>query len=107
MGHATRGASSSPLMQLPPIQVDAKRLILVRHGSVSRRDHNPPIQPGALYGGNLEVPLSAKGEQEAASAAAAIGEYVKSSGPDAVQLVTSSPMERAVFGAEAIAAAVQ
>ena len=94
-------------MRLPPTPIDAKRLILVRHGSVDRAAHDPPIKADALYGGNLEVPLSKKGEAEAEAAAALIAQYAESEAPDAVNFIASSPMQRAVFGAEKIVSAVQ
>ena len=46
-----------------------RRLILVRHGAVDRERAEPPIRPGAFYGGNVDVPLSALGEAEAVAAA--------------------------------------
>lgn len=93
-------------LTLPPTPFDAKRLILVRHGSVDRAAHEPPIPDGALYGGNLEVPLSAKGKAEAAAAAEVIGQFAADNAPGAVHIIASSPMERAVFGADRIAEAV-
>ena len=90
---------------LPPIPIDAKRLILVRHGAVARELHDPPIPPGALYGGNLEVPLSKQGEAEAVAAADMIGEFAASG--EKVQFVASSPMKRALYGADLIAEAIQ
>ena len=84
-------------LQLPAVPYDARRLLLVRHGAVSREAHNPPVAPGALYGGDLEVPLSELGEAEAQAAAIFIRD-----GEDDVRDVWSSPMERALFGAKAI-----
>lgn len=99
--------ASTHAMRLPPTPLDARRLILVRHGSVDRSAHEPPIPDGALYGGNLEVPLSETGQQEAIAAAKVIADFAADEGADAVQFVASSPMQRAIFGAEKIAAAVQ
>jgi broad specificity phosphatase PhoE len=99
-------AACARAMKLPPVPINAKRLILVRHGSVDRAAHDPPIPDGALYGGNLEVPLSAKGEEEAAAAADLIGEFAREFAPDAISLIASSPMKRAMYGAERIREAV-
>jgi len=99
-------AACARAMKLPPVPINAKRLILVRHGSVDRAAHDPPIPDGALYGGNLEVPLSAKGEEEAAAAADLIGEFALEHAPDAISLIASSPMKRAMYGAERIREAV-
>ena len=90
-------------LTIPSAPPDSRRLILVRHGAVNREMHNPPIKAGALYGGDLEVPLSELGEAEAVAAAVCIGEELGSE----VRLVCSSPMLRAIFGANAIAAEVQ
>ena len=100
-----RSLACTRALRLPPTPLDARRLILVRHGSVDRAAHDPPIPDGALYGGNLEVPLSAKGREEAEAAAAVIAEYAAVG--EEVQFVASSPMQRALYGAEKIASAVQ
>ena len=76
---------------LPPLSPTAKRLFFVRHGEV--------INPGgdkAVYYGAMDVPLSKLGEQEATAA----GRYLRQ-----FQLshVFSSPLSRAVFGAQEIA----
>ena len=81
---------------------DARRLILVRHGAVNRERAEPYIKPGGFYGGNVDVPLSDVGEAEALSAAMSIAaEHL-----DEVQLIWSSPMRRALFGARAVGTAL-
>ena len=56
----------------------------------------------AFYGGNIDVPLSEVGEAEAKAAAAYIA---KTHGGD-VCAIFSSPMARARYGAQAIAASL-
>ena len=56
----------------------------------------------AFYGGNIDVPLSEVGESEAKAAAAYIA---KTHGGD-VCAIFSSPMARARYGAQAIAASL-
>ncbi|KAG7367002.1 phosphoglyceromutase [Nitzschia inconspicua] len=77
---------------LPPIKAAAKRLFLVRHGEV--------INPGgdrAVYYGAMEVPLSPLGEAEATAAAT----YLKIR-EEEIDLVVSSPLSRAIFGANEV-----
>ena len=69
---------------------NARRLFLVRHGEV--------IPPGGVHGvhyGDMDVPLSPLGKDEASAAAA----FLK---PSALSSVFSSPLSRAVYGAEEI-----
>lgn len=103
----TTVTAAALLRSLPPMPMNARRLILVRHGAVDRAAHDPPIKPGSLYGGNLEVPLSDRGQAEAVAAAKVIAEYAESEQPNAIQFVASSPMRRAYFGADQIASAIQ
>ena len=90
------------------LEMSARRLILVRHGAVSRQPRASwpgasqiPVKDGAFYGSNFDVPLSARGEAEAAAAAAHIA-----AGDDDVCAVWSSTMSRAKYGAHCIAKAV-
>ena len=85
-----------------PVSALRRRLILVRHGAVDRERADPPIKPGAFYGGNVDVPLSKLGEEEAIAAARLIAAEQRG----VVQAIWSSPMRRAVFGARAIGTAI-
>jgi len=85
-------------LRVPSAPLGARRLVLIRHGAVAREAHDPPVKPGALYGGNIEVPLSALGEAEASAAAEFVGSNVDAE----VRVVFSSPMQRALFGAQAV-----
>jgi len=86
-------SSSSPASvlagpELPPISATAKRLFLVRHGEV--------IPPGGVHGvlyGAMDVSLSPLGEAEADAAAQYLGQFD-------LERVASSPLKRAVFGAD-------
>ena len=80
-----------------------KRIVLVRHGAVDRAAGQ--IKDGAYYGGNVDLPLSADGEAEAFRAAAYVTEDLNLAAAD-VGAVWSSPMRRAVFGAERVRDAV-
>lgn len=64
------------------------RLLLIRHGQVI-----PPTED-CLYGG-MDVPLSALGKQQAIAAARDAGEL-------SISRVYSSPLSRAIFGAERV-----
>ena len=84
-----------------------RRLILVHHGAVSRSPRPgwpdiAPVRDGAFYGGNIDVPLSERGEAEAKAAA----DYIATTHAADICAVFSSPMARACYGAEAIATAV-
>lgn len=73
---------------LPPVAPTSKRLFLVRHGEV--------IPPGGVHGvfyGALDVPLSPLGELEAKAAASYLEQFD-------LEHVASSPLKRAIFGAE-------
>jgi broad specificity phosphatase PhoE len=88
---------------VPDVGFDMRRLILVRHGTVSRELSDPPVRPGALYGGNYDVPLSPVGEAEAKAAARFIASQAMG---DEVRFICSSPMSRALFGAKAVQSAL-
>jgi broad specificity phosphatase PhoE len=75
--------------ELPPIDRFAKRLFLVRHGEVVNPGGDRPV-----YYGAMEVPLSPLGEAEATAAAS----YLKTR-ENEIDLVVSSPLSRATFGA--------
>ena len=82
--------SSTMLKTLPNVGAGVRRLFLVRHGEV--------IPPGGVHGvhyGAMDVPLSPLGKQEAAAAAEALRPYE-------LYGVHSSPLSRAVFGADEI-----
>lgn len=75
---------------LPPLELTSKRLFLVRHGEV--------INPGgdrAVYYGAMDVPLSPLGEQEAQAAARYLEQFE-------LEYVVSSPLSRAIYGAEQV-----
>ena len=74
-----------------------KRIVWVRHGEV-----NSGLKSGAVYGG-ADVPLSENGEAEARAAAAMIQSGVTDDLP--VAAVFCSPLARAVYGADVVAAA--
>ena len=87
---AARVWSSSMLKAIPRVGPNVRRLFLVRHGEV--------IPPGGVHGvhyGSQDVPLSPLGQLEAAAAA----EALKS---QPLYGVHSSPLSRAVYGAEQI-----
>lgn len=71
------------------------RVFLVRHGAVDLTTPEHFYPKGSFYGGD-DVPLSALGEREAKAA----GEMLKDEGID---LVFSSPLRRAVYGAKQVA----
>jgi broad specificity phosphatase PhoE len=73
---------------LPPVEPMAKRLFLVRHGEVINPGGDRPV-----YYGAMDVPLSPLGEDEAKAAAAYLEQFD-------LEYVVSSPLSRAVFGAE-------
>lgn len=85
---------------LAALDTGVKRVVLVRHGAVDRAAGG--VRPDAHYGGDIDVPLSARGEAEARAAAA----YVADTYGDSVTKIFASPMKRAVYGAERTAAAV-
>lgn len=89
---------------VPDVGYDMRRLILVRHGAVSRELSDPPVRPGALYGGNYDVPLSPAGEAEAEAAARFIASQALG---DEVRFICSSPMSRALYGAKAVQSALR
>eukprot|EP00965_Chrysotila_dentata_P056069 1858361-Pleurochrysis_carterae.AAC.1 len=83
-----------------PIPASARRLILVRHGAVSRSSRPgwpsiSPVRDGAFYGGNVDVPLSVRGEHEARAAA----DFICATHMKEIDAVWSSTMSRALFGA--------
>jgi probable phosphoglycerate mutase len=71
-----------------------KTVILVRHGAVNREAAG--LTPEGLYGGDVDVPLSERGEAEARAAAA----FVATEFGPRVTSVFASPMKRAMYGAE-------
>jgi len=71
-----------------------KTVILVRHGAVNREAAG--LTPEGLYGGDVDVPLSERGEAEARAAA----QYVADEFGEKVTAVFASPMKRAMFGAD-------
>jgi len=76
-----------------------RTIVLVRHGAVDRSAANVP--PGAMYGGDIDVPLSLKGKAEARAAAS----YVTAQWSE-IQSVWTSPLSRALYGAQLVADAV-
>ena len=86
---------SSTARSLSSTPSNVRTLVLVRHGAVDREAAGVPKD--ALYGGDIDVPLSLRGEAEARAAAAFVARTYD------VQSVWSSPLSRAVFGAERIA----
>ena len=81
------------------VRAMSKTVILVRHGAVDRAGGG--VKPDGLYGGDVDVPLSERGEAEARAAAAYVGEAYGSK----TTSIFASPMKRAVFGAERCAEA--
>ncbi|KAH8067189.1 Histidine phosphatase [Aureococcus anophagefferens] len=61
-------ARLAPLLVLRSVRAMSKTVILVRHGAVDRAGGG--VKPDGLYGGDVDVPLSARGEAEARAAAA-------------------------------------
>lgn len=78
---------------LPAQDVATKRLFLVRHGEVINPGGDRPVFYGAL-----DVPLSILGQQEAQAAAAYLQSFP-------LAAVYASPLQRAIYGAQQIAAA--
>ncbi|KAH8064101.1 Histidine phosphatase [Aureococcus anophagefferens] len=92
-------ARLAPLLVLRSVRAMSKTVILVRHGAVDRAGGG--VKPDGLYGGDVDVPLSARGEAEARAAAA----YVADATAPLATAVFASPMKRAVFGARRCAEA--
>lgn len=67
------------------------RVYLIRHGEVA------PPRPGQFYGGS-EVPLTSRGEHQAHAAAA----LVRANWEGPLDLLWSSPLSRARYGAEQV-----
>ena len=82
-------ASTMTTLALAP-----KTVILVRHGAVNREAAG--LTPDGLYGGDVDVPLSERGEAEARAAA----KFVADTFGGKVTSVFASPMKRAMYGAE-------
>ena len=78
-----------------------KTVILVRHGAVNREAAG--LTPDGLYGGDVDVPLSERGEAEARAAA----QFVADTFGSKVTSVFASPMKRAMYGAERTVEALQ
>ena len=93
MSESDIAVSESPVVVgpiLPKLPPTSKRLFLVRHGEV--------INPGgdrSVFYGAMDVSLSPLGEQEAAAAARYLAQFD-------LEHVFSSPLSRAVFGAEEV-----
>ncbi|KAH8049336.1 Histidine phosphatase [Aureococcus anophagefferens] len=64
-------ARLAPLLVLRSVRAMSKTVILVRHGAVDRAGGG--VKPDGLYGGDVDVPLSARGEAEARAAALVAG----------------------------------
>lgn len=77
---------------LPTVAPNAKRIFWVRHGEVV----NPGGPGRSVYYGAQDVPLSPLGELEAQAAAQSLAEFGEMS------LVASSPLQRAVYGAQQV-----
>lgn len=97
-------AAAFPML---PIPAGASRLILVRHGAVWLEARPgwpdiPRVRADAFYGGNIDVPLSQRGEAEAQAAAAAISERHAAE----ICQIWSSPMSRALYGARRVSECV-
>ena len=92
-------ARLAPLLVMRSVRAMSKTVILVRHGAVDRAGGG--VKPDGLYGGDVDVPLSARGEAEARAAAA----YVADAYGESTTAVFASPMKRAVFGARRCAEA--
>jgi len=76
---------------LPPIPPNAKRLFLIRHGEV--------VNPGGtrkVFYGDMNVPLTLLGQQEACAAA----DYLKDHAT--LEAVYCSPLSRAYYGAQQV-----
>jgi ribonuclease H / adenosylcobalamin/alpha-ribazole phosphatase len=76
--------------ELPPIPPMTKRLFLVRHGEVINPGGDRPV-----FYGSMDVQLSPLGEKEALAAAQYLQQFD-------LECVVSSPLSRAVFGAQAV-----
>ena len=70
------------------------RVFLVRHGAVDLTTPEHFYPKGAFYGGD-DVPLSKLGEREAQAAGAMLKD-------EAIDLIVSSPLRRAVYGAKQV-----
>ena len=91
-GDSTQTLDSTQKPDLPPIGPSTKRLFLVRHGEVINPGGDRPV-----YYGAMDVPLSPLGEQEAQAAAMYLQEFASD-----IDLVVSSPLSRAVYGADQV-----
>jgi broad specificity phosphatase PhoE len=86
-------STTSTAIDGPPLPLQsptAKRLFLVRHGEVINPGGDRPV-----YYGAADVPLSPLGQQEAVAA----GAYLRAF---ALNSVFSSPLSRAIYGANAV-----
>lgn len=86
-----KNTSSSSAPKLPDISPTSKRVFLVRHGEVI----NPGGPNKAVFYGGDDVPLSPLGKLEAIAAA----QYLRNF---SLHRVASSPLSRALFGAQQI-----
>eukprot|EP00529_Nitzschia_sp_RCC80_P021621 CAMPEP_0113484646 /NCGR_PEP_ID=MMETSP0014_2-20120614/24070_1 /TAXON_ID=2857 /ORGANISM="Nitzschia sp." /LENGTH=390 /DNA_ID=CAMNT_0000378257 /DNA_START=126 /DNA_END=1298 /DNA_ORIENTATION=- /assembly_acc=CAM_ASM_000159 len=89
---STKTLDATQKPDLPPIGPSTKRLFLVRHGEVINPGGDRPV-----YYGAMDVPLSPLGEQEAQAAAMYLQEFASD-----IDLVVSSPLSRAVYGADQV-----
>lgn len=76
---------------LPKLASNAKRLFLVRHGEVI----NPGGDNRPVYYGAMDIPLSPLGQAEARAAADYLAQFQ-------LARVFSSPLQRAIYGAQQI-----
>jgi probable phosphoglycerate mutase len=90
-----KNSISSSTPKLPEILPTSKRLYLVRHGEVI----NPGGPNKAVFYGGDDVPLSPLGKLEAIAAAQYLKDFT-------LHQVASSPLSRAVFGAQQIVQAM-
>ena len=87
----TAAAATIAALNLPPLSTNAKRVFWVRHGEVINPGGDKPV-----YYGAQDVPLSRLGELEAIAAADYLQQFP-------LAAVYSSPLQRAVYGAEQVA----
>ena len=94
LGFAARQTLVLAASTMTTLALAPKTVILVRHGAVNREA--AALTPDGLYGGDVDVPLSERGEAEARAAA----QFVADNFGSKVTSVFASPMKRAMYGAE-------